>query len=498
MRIFPLTLAIFLLWFGSAVANDDHDHIGECKIVGWEWSHGTINIGGVIIIRSVTIEGSTNCVSGSITIRLYEGTGESKTFIGTADGEIRRYTFRVTMNVSEFPEPLSIEYNIEAEDFNDPPVITTVSLADATENVAYDDRVKVTDPDVGDRITFAKVSGPDWMTVNSRTGALSGIPQNSDVGESVVTLAVTDNGIPQRSDTLNTTITVINVNDAPAITTIFLADATEGVAYDDRVKAIDRDVGDRITFAKVSGPDWMTVDENGTVRGTPGVSDVGSDFAVSISVVDAGGAADTLTTSIAVIAKDVVVVMECRIRDLWWSYDIINSRGFVTIEGSTTCVSGSIAIDLYESRTFIGTADGFIEGHAFSVTGNVIGRPSSLSIEYSIEDVNNAPVITTVSLADATEGVAYDDTVKAIDRDVGDRITFAKVSGPDWMTVGENGAVGGIPGVSDVGSGIAVSIRVEDAVGAADTLTTSIAVIAKDVVVMADPDIQNDIPIPGG
>ena len=116
MRIFTLTLAIFLLWFGSAVANDNHGHIGEYKIVGWEWSYGTINIGGDIIIRSVTIEGSTTCVSGSITIDLYEGTGESRTFIGAADGRIRGYAFSVTVNDIERPKLLSIEYSIETEE----------------------------------------------------------------------------------------------------------------------------------------------------------------------------------------------------------------------------------------------------------------------------------------------------------------------------------------------------------------------------------------------
>jgi hypothetical protein len=75
-------------------------------------------------------------------------------------------------------------------------------------------------------------------------------------------------------------------------------------------------------------------------------------------------------------------------------------------------------------------------------------------------------------------------------------ITFVKVSVPDWMTVGENGAVGGTPGVSDVGINIAVSISVEDADGAADTLNTSIEVIAKDVVVMVDPDSTTNIAIP--
>ncbi len=136
---------------------------------------------------------------------------------------------------------------------------------------------------------------------------------------------------------------------------------------------------------------------------------------------------------------------------------------------------------------------------SYSVTVTVSdgsGGTDSINVTIEVTDVNDAPVITTVSLADATEGVAYDDTVKATDPDADDIITFAKVSGPDWMTVGENGAVGGTPGVSDVRSDIAVSISAENTDGAADTLTTSIAVIAKDVVVMADPDIQNDIPIP--
>ncbi len=85
------------------------------------------------------------------------------------------------------------------------------------------------------------------------------------------------------------------------------------------------------------------------------------------------------------------------------------------IEGSATCASGFVALRLYEgtgeSRTFIGTADGVIEGHVFSVKTAFYAETKldSLSIEYSI--------------------------IKA-------------------------------------------------------------AVIAKDVVVMADPDIQNDIPIP--
>ncbi len=416
MRIFTLTLAIFLLWFGSAVADDDHDHVGECEIVGWEWSHGTINIGGVIIIRSVTIEGSTTCASGSITIDLYEGTGESRTFIGTADGGIRGYAFSVTktFDIEKTPSSLSIEYSIEPEE------------------------VVVADPGVQ-----CKIEDVRWWHSN----VFFGIPLNDQLRIEGSTTC------------------------ASGFVTLRLYEGT----------------GESRTFIG-------TVD--GRIRG----------YAFSVTTEFGVETPSSLSIEYSIEPEEVVVAdpdVQCKIEDWQWDRIVLfNDNDQLRIEGSTTCASGFVTIRLYEgtgeSRTFIGTVDGRIRGYAFSVTKtfDVETKPSSLSIEYSIEDVNDAPVITTVSLADATEGVAYDDTVKAIDRDVGDRITFAKVSGPDWMTVGENGAVGGIPGVSDVGSDIAVSIGAEDAVGAADTLTTSIAVIAKDVVVMADPDIQNEIPIP--
>ena len=70
-------------------------------------------------------------------------------------------------------------------------------------------------------LTYGITDGPAWLSVDSLTGDLSGTPTNDDVSDNLtVTIIVTDNGVPQRSDTLNTTITVINVNDPPVITTV--------------------------------------------------------------------------------------------------------------------------------------------------------------------------------------------------------------------------------------------------------------------------------------
>ena len=109
MRIFTLTLAIVLLWFGSARAYDDH--VGECEIVGWRWYY---NIG-----TGLRVVGSTTCASGSVTIHLYEETGESKRSVGIAIGSIEGYIFIATpvlFSGTEIPQLLSIEYSIETKE----------------------------------------------------------------------------------------------------------------------------------------------------------------------------------------------------------------------------------------------------------------------------------------------------------------------------------------------------------------------------------------------
>jgi hypothetical protein len=62
----------------------------------------------------------------------------------------------------------------------------------------------------GDLLTFAKVSGPAWLTV-APNGALSGTPGASDIGLNTWTVAVTDGVAPEVSATLN--ITVIAAGD---------------------------------------------------------------------------------------------------------------------------------------------------------------------------------------------------------------------------------------------------------------------------------------------
>src|SRR5262249_11312594 len=67
------------------------------------------------------------------------------------------------------------------------------------------------DPNPGDILTFAKIGGPAWLTVDT-SGALSGIPGTADAGTNNFSVSVTDQGGLSRSAHMS-----IVVNSVPPI-----------------------------------------------------------------------------------------------------------------------------------------------------------------------------------------------------------------------------------------------------------------------------------------
>jgi autotransporter-associated beta strand protein len=89
------------------------------------------------------------------------------------------------------------------------------------------------------------------------------------------------------------TVTIRDSNHAPAWSqpSFAVEDATEGTPYVGASLsglASDPDQGDGLTFEKTNGPDWLLVDENGTLGGTPDADDVGSNI-FTVRATDSGG-----------------------------------------------------------------------------------------------------------------------------------------------------------------------------------------------------------------
>ena len=78
----------------------------------------------------------------------------------------------------------------------------------------------------------------------------------------------------------------------------------------------------------------------------------------------------------------------CEIEDWRW-YSAAGS--FLMIEGVATCDTGHVRIRLYEGEgakpKFLGTAEGFIQGHTFEAIAQNIQPPESVTIKYSIDSM---------------------------------------------------------------------------------------------------------------
>ena len=74
----------------------------------------------------------------------------------------------------------------------------------------------------------------------------------------------------------------------------------------------------------------------------------------------------------------------CEIEDWRWQSMV---AGILMIDGVTTCNEGKVILRLYEGEdgSFLGIADGYIEGHAFQAMATDVPKPGSLATKYSIE-----------------------------------------------------------------------------------------------------------------
>jgi len=160
---------------------------------------------------------------------------------------------------------------------NNAPTVTSTALVTSTVALAYSYSITANDSD-DDTITLSASTLADWLTFDVDTGALTGTPEESDIGSHDVTLLVSDG-----SDevTQNFTITVVAadiepVNSAPTIKSAALLTSTVALTYSYTLTATDSD-DDEITLSATTSPDWLTFDvSTGLLTGTPQDSDIGA------------------------------------------------------------------------------------------------------------------------------------------------------------------------------------------------------------------------------
>jgi len=108
-------------------------------------------------------------------------------------------------------------WKITVNPVNDAPVITTNELTNAIEDQAYSYTIEALDADLvyGDHLIYSLSVYPEGMTINITFGEISWLPDNNDVGDTTVTVSVSDDSIA--TDTKSYILTVVNVNNPPIL-----------------------------------------------------------------------------------------------------------------------------------------------------------------------------------------------------------------------------------------------------------------------------------------
>ena len=184
---------------------------------------------------------------------------------------------------------------------NTAPSITSTSVDAATAGTDYSYTLAATDAD-GDTLTMSATTAPDWLMFNAESGVLSGMPADTDGGDSAIVLVVSD-GTDEVTQSFTITVTVPEpVNTAAVITSTAVTSATVGQAYSYTLTATDVDE-DMLTMSATvpAALSWLSFDaDTGILSGMPSADNIA---ATEISLIVNDGTADTNQSFIITVAE---------------------------------------------------------------------------------------------------------------------------------------------------------------------------------------------------
>jgi hypothetical protein len=177
-------------------------------------------------------------------------------------------------------------FPLRVRPLNEPPVVTSQAETVALEDAPYAYALKATDLN-DDPLTFVLVSGPEGMTIDPQTGLLAWNPTQEDLGVVQIEIRVDDAGGASGGQSFS--LTVLNTNDPPVITSLPDTAAVEDSLYTYTPLATDPDPVDSITFSLAAAPEGMSIDpQTALISWTPAQKDVGV-VQVAVHATDASG-----------------------------------------------------------------------------------------------------------------------------------------------------------------------------------------------------------------
>lgn len=317
---------------------------------------------------------------------------------------------------------------------NNPPQFISTAPSTATEDSLYTYSITAVDVDIDDIVTLSLDTFPTGMTISGNV--ISWTPVNSQVGNNRVVIRATDNhGAFTRQ---SYTVSVLNTNDPPVITSTPPTAATQNMQYSYQIVAIDVDVGDALTYSLATNPTGMTVSSTGLVTWTPNSSQV-STHNVKVYVRDASMAADSQSWTITVTnVNDAPEITTLSLDTAYEDIAYIDTLKAVDPDGNAVfwfLLEGPDSLTVNLTTGVISWTPRYEHAGNNTVkvraTDGILNDTATFSIYVVTE--NRPPRITTVFPDTLQQGNLYIIPLSAIDRE-GDLVSWTIVNMPANMS----------------------------------------------------------------
>lgn len=373
-------------------------------------------------------------------------------------------------------------FKLEVVNVNDNPEIKTSPISEIDEDSLYE--VVFTGGDIdptSDVMTWTLVTEADFLSMDSLTGRLHGIPENDNVGDWEVNVSVQDgNG---GSDFILFHLTVKNTNDAPEILTTEIPVAVEDEDYMIILDGIDVDpTADIIIWRIDTNASFLDIEkETGTLTGNPENDDVGT-YWINISLSDRRGGETFRIYQLNVLnvndPPEVITGITFIDLDEEELYELDLDSMFRDIDGPKEYydfLTYDIAVVMEEGKYFIAPGLNYSGVSTIVIIRNDSHSEVTHEITVRVFDVNDPPVIRSVIPSETyVEGEPIIVPVDVVDSD-DENLTF------EW-SIDKIGMIGtGKELDLDLSPGTyIITLEVSDSDNSKDEITFELVVEAKE------------------
>ena len=382
--------------------------------------------------------------------------------------------------------------------FNFAPVVNSDSVTVDEDASAFEIDVLANDTDndgnPADTITLIAVTQQDNPigTAEIGDGVIVYTPAANVSGEETITYTVSDGTV---NSTGALVVTIVSVNDVPAFTSVPPTGVNEDSAYSYTTTVSDNDSSDVLTLSAVTIPSWASFDtSSGVLSGTPTNDDVGN-HDVTLRLSDGTETVDqNFTITVTNVNDSPVFTSEA-------GTDVLEDSAYLYSFAASDVDPGAVLtftaptlpawLNFDNAGTFSGTPgndDVGVHAVVLRVNDGFVDVDQSFTI--TVTNVNDAPVISSTAVADATEDSPYSYTLTASDVDANDTLNMSAPTLPSWLGFDSGtGVLSGTPTNDHVGSH-SVVLRVNDGTVDVDQSFTITVANVNDAPVLTDDNFN--------